>query len=65
MYSHFKCDNIKKVSDMAEDGIKQRKCVETADNTLNELKRFQELLYNNFYKHEHYKEMLPRSNHSG
>ena len=49
---------------MAEDGIKQRKCVETADNTLNELKRFQELLYNNFYKHEHDKEMLPRSNHS-
>ena len=49
---------------MAEDGIKQRKCVETVDNTLNELERFQELLYNNFYKHEHYKEMLPRSNHS-
>ena len=38
---------------------------EIADDTYNELKPFQDFLYRHFYKHEHYKEMRPRSNQPG
>ena len=57
-----KYDYIEKVDDIIEDEIIHRKNVETTDNTYNELKRFQDLLYCHFYKHEHYKEMRPRAN---
>ena len=36
MHSYIKCDNIKKVSNMTEDGIMQREYVEIAENTLKE-----------------------------
>ena len=57
-----KYDYIEKVDDIIEDEIIHRKNVETTDNTYNELKRFQDLLYRHFYKHEHYKGMRPRAN---
>ena len=57
-----KCNYIERVGDIIEDGIIQRKNVETADNTYNELRHFQDLLYRHFYIHEHYKEMRPRAN---
>ena len=57
-----KDDYIKKVNDIIEDGIKQMKYIETTDDTYNELKRFQDILYRHFNKHEHYEEMRPRSN---
>ena len=39
--------------------------VETTDDTCNELKCFQDFSYCHFYKHEHYKDMHPRSNQPG
>ena len=36
MHSYIKCDNIKKVSNMTEDGIMQREYVEIPENTLKE-----------------------------
>ena len=43
-----KYDYIEKVDDIIEDEIIHRKNVETTDNTYNELKRFQDLLYRHF-----------------
>lgn len=60
-----KCDCTQKVSNIIQDGIKQKKYVETTDNILNGLKRFQDFLYRYFYKYEHYKEMQPRYEQSG
>lgn len=58
-------NNVEKVGDIVEDDIIQGKNVETTDNTYNELKRLQDLLYCHFYKHKHYKEILPRANQLG
>ena len=60
-----KDDYIKKLNGIIDDGIKHMKYVETADDTCNELKRFQNFLYLHFYKHEYYEEMRPRSNQPG
>ena len=43
-------NNVEKVGDIVEDDIIQGKNVETTDNTYNELKRLQDLLYCHFYK---------------
>ena len=60
-----KCDYIQKVSNIIQDAIKQKKYVETTDNTLNRLKRFKDFLYRYFYKYKHYKEMHPRYEQPG
>ena len=39
---------------MINEGIAEGKYTETVDNTHNELKRFQDFLYHNLYKHEQY-----------
>ena len=46
-------------------GIPEGKCIETVDNTHKDLKRFQNFLYQNFYKHEQYENMCPKSNQPG
>ena len=49
---------------MIDDGIMKGTYVETTDNTLKELSRFQDFLYRNFCNYECYKDMKPDSNHS-
>ena len=56
---------MKKVNNIIEDRIKQMKYGESADDTSNELKHFQDFLYHHFYKHECYEELSPRSNQLG
>ena len=46
-------------------GMKEMKYVKSKDDTCNELECYQDLLCCQFYKHEHYEEMDPRSNQSG
>ena len=47
---------------MIDDGIMKGTYVETTDNTLKELSRFQDFLYRNFHNYERYKDMQPDSN---
>ena len=49
---------------MIDDDIIKSTYVETTDNTLKELSRFQDFLYRNFHDYERYKDMKPDSNHS-
>ena len=39
-------------------GIGEGKYIETVDNTLEDLKRFQDFLYRNLYKHEQHENMF-------
>ena len=39
-------------------GIGEGKYIETVDNTPEDLKRFQDFLYRNLYKHEQYENMF-------
>ena len=48
-----------------KDGMKEMKYVKSKDDTCNELECYQDFLCCQFYKHEHYEEMDPRSNQSG
>ena len=41
-----------KVDQIVEDGITEVKYIETSDNTLFDLKRFQDFLYHHRYKHK-------------
>ena len=52
-----------KVDQIVEDGITEVKYIETSDNTLFDLKRFQDFLYHHRYKHKDYEAMRPRSDH--
>ena len=47
---------------MIEDEITEGKYIETSDNTLCDLKRFQNFIFRHLYKHKDYKAMLPRFN---
>ena len=47
---------------MIDDGIKNKIYEETTDNTLKDLKNFQDFLYRNFKDYENYDEMRPVSN---
>ena len=47
---------------MIEDGITESKYIETSDNALCDLKRFQDFLYRHLYKHKDYEAIRPRSN---
>ena len=46
---------------MINEGIAEGKYIETVDNTHKDLKRFQDFLYRNLYKHEQYENMDPKS----
>ena len=50
---------------MINEGIAEGKYIETVDNTHNDLKRLQDFLYHNLYKHEQYENMRPKSNQPG
>ena len=55
-------DYQNKVNNMINEGIAEGKYIETVDNTHKDLKRFQDFLYRNLYKHEQYENMRPKSN---
>ena len=55
-------DYVTKLDTMIDDGIMKGTFVETTDNTLKELSRFQDFLYRNFHNYERYKDMQPDSN---
>ena len=57
-----KNDDVKKMQEMIDKGIPEGVYAKTEDDTLQDLKRFQELLYRNFSKSEKYTDMLPSSN---
>ena len=57
-----KSDYVDKLEYMINDGIEKGTYVETTDNTLKDLSRFQDFLYRNFFNYEHYKDMKPDSN---
>ena len=58
-----KLDYLSKLQAMIDDGIKNGTYVETTDNTLQDLSRFQDFLYRNFYKkYSRYDDMYPSSN---
>ena len=57
-----KSDYLTKLDTMIDDGIIKGTYVETTDNTLKELSRFQDFLYRNFHNYERYKDMKPSSN---
>ena len=50
---------------MIEDEITEGKYIETSDNTLCDLKRFQNFIFCHLYKHKDYKAMFPRFNQPG
>ena len=60
-----KNDYVCKVDQMIEDGITEDKYIETSDNTLYHLKRFQDFLYRHIYKYKDYEAMRLRSNQPG
>ena len=57
-----KSDYIQKLEDMIEEGISKETYERTDDTTLQDLKRFQDFLYRNFYNHENYHKIYPHSN---
>ena len=57
-----KNDYVCKLKEMIEDGITEAKYSETSENTLFDLKRFQDFLFSHLYKHKDYEAMRPRSN---
>ena len=57
-----KSDYITKLDTTIDDRIMKGTYVETTDNTLKELSRFQDFLYRNFYSYERYKDIQPDSN---
>ena len=59
-----KPDYITKLDSMIDDGIMRSTYVETTDNTLKELSRFQDFLYRNFHNYERYKDIQPDNNQS-
>ena len=57
-----KVDYVNKMEEMIKNGIQKGVYVETEENALRDLKRFQDFLYQNFENNEHYKKMYPTSN---
>ena len=47
---------------MIEEGVKKGIYQKTEDTTFEDLKKFQDILYRNFYTYKHYKSMYPHSN---
>ena len=59
-----KTDCITKIETMTEEGIKNGTYEEADDTTVQDFKRFQDFLCQNFKKYEHYNEMYLESNES-
>ena len=57
-----KNDYVKKIQEMIDKGIQGGVYARTEDNTLQNLKRFQDFLYRNFSKYEKYTEQLKSIN---
>ena len=57
-----KSDYVTKLDTMIDDGIIKGTYVQTNDNALKELSRFQDFLYRKFRSYELYKDMKPDSN---
>ena len=57
-----KTDYISKMQGMIDEGISNGTYQEADDDTLGELRRFQDFLYRNFYKYKYYNKMRPDSN---
>ena len=57
-----KSDYVTKLHTMFDDAIMKVTYVETTDNTLKELSRFQDILYKTFHINERYKDMQPDRN---
>ena len=57
-----KSDYVTKLDAMIDDGIMKGTYVETTDNTLKELSRFQDFLCRNFHNYERYTDMQHDSN---
>ena len=57
-----KLDYVTKMEEMIKNGIQKGVYVETEDNTLRDLKCFQNFLYQNFQNNEHYNKMYPSLN---
>ena len=57
-----KSDYINKLEEMITEGIEKGVYEISEDNTLQDLKRFQDFLYRNFKTYEHYDKMYPSSN---
>ena len=55
-------DYTEKREGMIEEGVKKGTYKKTEDTTLQDLKKFQDFLYRNFYTYKHYKSMYPHSN---
>ena len=55
-------DYITKIQGMIDDGIRNKVYEPAVDKTLKDLKQFQDFLYRNFRKFEHYDKMKPVSN---
>ena len=55
-------DYVNKLQNMINEGITDGVYVETQDETLQDLKRFQDFLYRNFRKYEKYDDMFPFPN---
>ena len=60
-----KTDYQDKLQKMVDDGIKNGIYKVAEDNTLKDLKLFNNFVYRNFRKYEHYEEMPPKSNQPG
>ena len=56
-----KDDYVRKMTEMIDQGIIDGVYEETTDETLDDLKHFQDFLYRNFKKYEKYKKMYPSS----
>ena len=58
-------DYKNKANDIINEGISERKYVETVGNACKDLKRFQDFLYWNLNKYDQYENMRPKSNQPG
>ena len=55
-------DYIEKPEGLIEEGVKKGTYQKLENTTLQDLKKFQDFLYRNFYIYKHYKSMYPHSN---
>ena len=57
-----KTDYVRKIQEMINVGIRDGIYTPCEDDTISELKRFQDFLYRNFKDHKYYEKMFPSSN---
>ena len=57
-----KTDYVQKLQNMIDEGIEKGVYANSSDNTLKDLKQFQDFLYRHFKKYKHYDQMCASSN---